>query len=274
MQITKIEQQKKNPQRYSLYIDGSFSLGIDERVLVNLGLYKGQRLDQNLINQIRQEEGESKLYNKTLNYISYRMRSLKEVRDYLDKQSKEMDLTEEKKEEIVRSLQKAGYINDDQFAVAYMNDAAGLNHKGPRLIHQELIRKGLEEASIQGALETYLQSDQEENAGKLLKKFLRTKSNLPVKQAKRKAYQHLYQKGYESDLINRLINQASFETQADQEESLLDRQGQKIYQKRQLKYSGYQLKQKLFEGLAGKGFNFEAIQSWLEDHQDWFEEEE
>jgi hypothetical protein len=42
--ITKIETQKRNPKRRSVFINGKFAFGLDEEVLYKLGVKKGESL--------------------------------------------------------------------------------------------------------------------------------------------------------------------------------------------------------------------------------------
>ena len=50
--ITKIEVQKKNKHRYSVYINDSFEFGINEEVLLKYGLEVGSEIDEYFIENI------------------------------------------------------------------------------------------------------------------------------------------------------------------------------------------------------------------------------
>ena len=54
--VTKIEVQKRNPKRRSVFIDGEFAFGLDEEVLHKSGLKKGESLTQPRIDEITEEE--------------------------------------------------------------------------------------------------------------------------------------------------------------------------------------------------------------------------
>lgn len=45
-------------------------------------------------------------------------------------------------------------------------------------------------------------------------------------------------------------------------------QGEKLYQKHVKKYEGFQLKQKVMEGLYRKGFHFDMIQQFVEKYME------
>ncbi len=56
MQISKIERQKKNPQRYSIFIEEAYAFGIDEQVLLSFAIRKGMTLTEKLIEEILKAE--------------------------------------------------------------------------------------------------------------------------------------------------------------------------------------------------------------------------
>lgn len=90
MKISKIQRQKKDPQRYSIYINDQFAFGVDEQILIDFSLNKGKDLDQGLVDAILAAEAQQKLYLKGLNYLSYGLKSTKEMQDYLKKQVKNL----------------------------------------------------------------------------------------------------------------------------------------------------------------------------------------
>lgn len=263
MKITKIEVQKKNPGRYSLYVDEAFWLGINERVLLKFALFKGQSLDQALMDQITAYEVESKLYQKALNYLSFRMRSKQEMTTYLKKQAKVLDLPHQACDHLVTQLESEGLLNDQVFAQMYLDDAQHLNAKGPKLIEQDLRQKGVQAEIINHVLENYSEDQALANAHTLLDKYLRTKSKLSLQAAKDKAYQHLYQKGFTRDTIKKLLAEFDFQAYLEDQDKVLAHQANKLLAKYQKKAQGYDLKQKLYLALRRKGFDNDRINDWL-----------
>ncbi|MDY0407550.1 regulatory protein RecX [Paracerasibacillus soli] len=87
--ISRITVQKNNPHRFNIFLtDGkeeTFGFGVDEDVLISHRLMKNQELDEGLIKKLLQEDSLQKTYAMAINYLSYRMRSEKEIKDYLMK---------------------------------------------------------------------------------------------------------------------------------------------------------------------------------------------
>ena len=81
--ITKIEQQKKKKNRVNVYIDGEFFLGLYKDTVVEYHLYENKEITQSEISLIKEFEEITDVKEKVRNYISYRERSKKEIKDYL-----------------------------------------------------------------------------------------------------------------------------------------------------------------------------------------------
>lgn len=288
MIISKIERQKKDKQRYSLFVEDQFLLGIDEAVLIHFGMHKGQEISEEMLAEIREAEYHQKVYSKAIHYLSFGLRTIKEMRDYLAKvpalNAEELQSESGKENageaakiddslisQIIERLLKQNYLDDLIYGQSYVRTSALINRKGPSTIQQELIKKGLTEQEILQALEEYPVDQQIENIQQLSEKYIRTKKNIPFKMLKNKLFEHLLVKGYDSDLIKQEMTQLDFAYNEEHQDDLLIKAAEKLVRTRQKKYSGYDLRNKVKEGLYRKGFDFEAINYWLEDQAELWE---
>lgn len=288
MIISKIERQKKDKQRYSLFVEDQFLLGIDEAVLIHFGMHKGQEISEEMLAEIREAEYHQKVYSKAIHYLSFGLRTIKEMRDYLAKvpalNAEELQSEAGKENageaakiddslisQIIERLLKQNYLDDLIYGQSYVRTSALINRKGPSTIQQELIKKGLTEQEILQALEEYPVDQQIENIQQLSEKYIRTKKNIPFKMLKNKLFEHLLVKGYDSDLIKQEMTQLDFAYNEEHQDDLLIKAAEKLVRTRQKKYSGYDLRNKVKEGLYRKGFDFEAINYWLEDQAELWE---
>ena len=73
--ITRIEAQRKNPRRRSVFLDGKFAFGLDEEVAVRLGLEKGEDLTELKIKDILSQKAENEAKNIALKFLSFRRRT-------------------------------------------------------------------------------------------------------------------------------------------------------------------------------------------------------
>lgn len=271
MKITKISQQKKASDRYSIYVDDKFLIGVSQEVLIQFGLYKDQEVDQAFLEELTKAENKYKVYAKAVNYLSYGLRSRKELRDYLFKQDFQVENPQVIIEDTLDRLTQQGYLNDLEFAKAYVRTMANINYKGPQVISRELKLKGIDENMILDSLLEYPHQLQMENIHHLAHKFIKTKRKTPPKMLEQKLTQHLLQKGYDKADIQEARENIEIEIDDDQQAELLDREANKLLKKHQRKYSGYDLKQRISQSLFGKGFDYQDIKNWLEDHQEEFD---
>jgi regulatory protein len=137
MKITKIARQVKRADRYSIYLDGKYSFSLGEGELLKLGLHSGQELTEEELASFRDESDYGKWFDKTLNLLSYRMRSEWELRDYL----KRKKAPEEFVEKILNKLSINGYVNDEQFAKRWVENRRLLKATSRRKLMMELKQK-------------------------------------------------------------------------------------------------------------------------------------
>ncbi|UCB52906.1 MAG: hypothetical protein JSV10_02095, partial [Candidatus Zixiibacteriota bacterium] len=69
--ITRIQAQKKDPRRRSVFIDGKFAFGVDEEVVSRLGLERGEDLTERRIKEILQQKSENEAKNAALRFLSF-----------------------------------------------------------------------------------------------------------------------------------------------------------------------------------------------------------
>lgn len=87
--ITKIEVQKRSKERFNIYIDKGqgeeYGFSVDQVILMKHGLQKGLEIDEIALGNILYNEEVQKAYLQAISYLSYQMRTKKEVEDYLRK---------------------------------------------------------------------------------------------------------------------------------------------------------------------------------------------
>ena len=82
--ITKVQAQKAK-NRFNIYINDEYSFAVDDSILVKHRLIKGKELDNETIEVLKVKGELSKAYQAALHYLNYKMRTEKEIRDYLSK---------------------------------------------------------------------------------------------------------------------------------------------------------------------------------------------
>jgi regulatory protein len=144
--ITAIKQQKRNPQRVSIYLDGVYAFPVAK--IVAAWLKVGQQLSQDKINELQGLDEIEKGFQRALNFLSYRPRSQAEVEKNLRKHEVAEDLISQ----IIDRLKRGNLLNDTDFARKWVDDRATFRPKGVYALRSELRQKGLAETTIEDAL--------------------------------------------------------------------------------------------------------------------------
>src|SRR5699024_729849 len=133
-EITKITTQQKLKHRYNIFLKENnkdvYSFSVDEDILIEFNLHKGLMLTEETIAQIKEQDVSFKAYTRAIHYLSYRMRSEKELIDYLH--TKEVE--ESYVDEVVTRLKQEGLIDDLAFSESFVRTKAQTSSKGPLLI--------------------------------------------------------------------------------------------------------------------------------------------
>lgn len=259
--ISKIEPQKRKG-RYNVYINDDFAFGVDEEVLIKFELNKGLHVPKELQDKIENEDSYYKAYQKTLNYLSYSLRSEKQIRDYLAKHE-----LYHFSDRMIEQLKRMRLLDDLNFAQSFVRSQANINQKGPRNIEQDLKQKGIKEEFILTALDEYPYEQQLENAiGLASKKWEQTSKNSEIESIQKvKAY--LLNKGYNFDLVDEAIAAIDTEKDRDVEYNALMKQGDKAVRRYSRKYEGYELSQRLKGYLYNKGYPTELINRYMDERE-------
>lgn len=256
--ITSIKAQKRKG-RYNIYIDGEYAFPVAESVLVKYMLTKGMTVSKELQKKLETEDNFSKSYTRALNYLSYSLRTEKQIRD--DLIDKDFGLFVD---EVIFKLKDQNLINDLEYAKSYIRTSARINRKGPRVIANELRTKGITELQIEDAMTEYPYDLQLENASKLIEKQMKKPNKSSEREKMNKISAFLYGKGYSSDVINEAMEIVEPEIDEDAEFEALVKQADKAWRRYQRKSSGYELIQKLKTYLYAKGYPSDLINRYID----------
>ncbi|MBI3559162.1 RecX family transcriptional regulator [Candidatus Gottesmanbacteria bacterium] len=138
MKITKLEYQKKDPNRVNVYVDDKFAVGLEANDIIKLGIFSGQEISQEELNKIIGESEFGKLLNKAINFLSYRPRSEWEIRQFLKKKDPGAA-----QDDIIEKLKKLKLVDDETFAKWYVEQRNTFRPKSRRILEMELRRKGV-----------------------------------------------------------------------------------------------------------------------------------
>nr|WP_108670532.1 recombination regulator RecX [Peribacillus acanthi] len=262
--ITKIAVQKKLKDRYNIYIDKGngeeYGFSVSEDTLIQLGLKKGMEVDEFELSELGYRESIQKAYSKAIHYLSVRMRSEQEIRQHLLEKEVESPVIQE----VIHKLAGQGYLNDLEFALAYVRTQINTTKKGPIVIKNELQEKGIKGEMLEQALDQYSPDLQLQHAIDLLEKLNKKPNKQSMVQYRMKVEQQLTVKGYQRIIIQKALEESFPKENEDLEWQNLVSQGEKL-KKKYSKYEGYDYMQKMKAALYRKGFSIDIIQKYLNE---------
>ena len=189
MLITKIEQQKKDNTRYSVFIDGKFNFGIAGEDLLYLKLKEGMNLTENQYNKIMENVLLAEAKDRAFRYLGYKPRTEYELRQKLNT----YDYPENIIEDTIEILLRYGYIDDSIYAKKYIEERIRFRADGKKKIKFDLAKRG-----IQSDLFEKVFMDCEYNPEEMIDKLLENRLKIDYDEKERqRTFNYLSRKGFE-----------------------------------------------------------------------------
>ncbi|MBU9710748.1 recombination regulator RecX [Evansella tamaricis] len=266
--ISKITIAKKNKGRFHIYVDrgdgngDEYAFTVSEDIFIKRHLSKGKTLTEEEMNRIREEDVLDKAFQRTLHFISYRMRSEKEVLTYLHEQ----DIQKEEASQLLERLKDLNLLDDQAFAEAFVRTKKNTQKKGPLLIQQELYEKGITEKGIEKAMKEYPEEEVLENAMKTALKKQSSYQKEGQRKRQQKLMQFLIQRGFPSETARQVVESCDEQVPSDAEWEGLVKQGEKA-EKKYSKYEAWEREQRIKQYLYQRGFSLDLIDEWLRNRE-------
>jgi|SRR5690554_1406429 len=200
MIITNITSQR-DPERVNIFIDNEFAFGLFYSTKEELGLKKGMELDDALLERIKSKDELQSAKSKAYQYLSFRQRSQKELEDHLLKK----EFSQTTVDCVINMLRDAGYINDLDFAKAYVRDKTTFKNFGPYRIKNELSQKGISKDLIEQALQQEYQEELQELVDLVKSKYSSILHDRSEKKFRRIGG-FLQRKGHSYDTIKKVLD--------------------------------------------------------------------
>ncbi|MBM7560118.1 regulatory protein RecX [Marinitoga litoralis] len=145
---------------------------------------------------------ESAAQRSALNLLKFRPRSEYELKQRL----LEKGFAEETINNVILKLKEFKMVDDALFAYLYAYDKMTYNKKGPKLIRLELINKfHIDEDLVYKGIEKALE---EVDLKEIIREIIKKKENY---NEKRKIKEYLYKKGFDSYIIEEVLNEVGGE---------------------------------------------------------------
>jgi regulatory protein len=198
--ITDIKAQKKKKDRYSIFINGKFLMGVYDDLLLEYGLAKGSLLTYEVINEILYEDLKKKAIRASLSLLSYKQRTAFELR----KKLKDKEYDEEIIDIAIARLIELGYVNDERYARDFVDMRK--SYSGLYKLKTDLYKRGINNDIIELVLSEIDADDQYEELKAMCKKKLNQSEGLEVSKKYNRIMSYLLRKGYNFSDVKRVMS--------------------------------------------------------------------
>ena len=196
MVITDILNCKNNKNRVNVYADGEFLCSLYIETVLKNSIKKGCFFSHDDLVQFMKEDEEKYALDRALKYISYRMRSAKEIKEKL----KKYNVSENCIDNVIKKMQELGYVNDRLYAETYFSELK--QNFGKAVIQQKMYAKGINKEIVHELLSGL---DQYALAVLWAEKLFARYKNEDKKNIKQKVFRALMARGFDFDEIRSAV---------------------------------------------------------------------
>lgn len=237
-----------NREKYKLYDD----------IILKHELLIVKDIKNKTLEKILNENQLLDAYYKALKYINLKMRTEYEIIKYLEK----YDFSKEHIDNAIKKLRKEGYLDEEKYVKAYVNDTVNLSSNGPKKIKDSLKKLRINEDII----DKYLNDVEGDIWISKIQKILDKKAKVNKhgeKLFKSKVYSDLILLGYFSEDIKTCLDAYQLDA-----EDVFQREADKMYKKLSAKYTGVDLELNFKSKMYAKGFDIDFINDYLHSLSD------
>ena len=214
--VTDIREGVKDRNRLNIYVDNKYFCSLDISQTVDLHIKIGRGLTAEELDELKRASEFGKLYTHALEYALLRPHSMQELRDYLRKKTLDKKVrTKSRKtgeyittvkrgydaslvEPVMARLEERGYIDDEKFARAWVENRNVRKGSSLKKIRLELAQKGVASNIVDKVLDETSRDDRSE-----LKKVIERKAHRY--DDTQKLIQYLLRQGFNySDIVDEL----------------------------------------------------------------------
>ena len=192
MIISNISFEKK---KFHVSFHNGEEIKISEDTLVNFGLYKGQEVEEEFVENLKFEDEKSEALLLSYKFLQ-RNKTKQQLIDYLYKNKIQRDIIDL----VLPILEEKNYLNDEDYARRYLSDALNIKKYGKIKTRYMLMSKGIDKKIIEKVMEDYDYELEYTNALELIEKRISKDETDPkiINSAKN----YLQGRGFEFEIIN------------------------------------------------------------------------
>jgi regulatory protein len=146
--VTAIEPQARDPERVNLFLEGRFAFGLSAVVAADAGLRVGDVLTAGAVASLLRQESSEQALQQALLLLSYRARSEAEIRRSLEGKGHPPETVQA----VIQRLQQNHFLDDEAFALTWVENRQRFRPRGARRLRAELRQKGVDAETTDRAI--------------------------------------------------------------------------------------------------------------------------
>jgi regulatory protein len=144
--ITSLEVHQRDKERVRLYLDDEYAL--DLPLMEAARLHRGQSLTESEVAELTGAGDLQSAFDRAVRFLSYRPRSIEEVRRHLVKKN----VPDSSIAVVIERLRQRGYVDDVEFARFWIANRDRFKPMGVRALRYELRQKGVDDEIVNATL--------------------------------------------------------------------------------------------------------------------------
>ena len=250
MEIKKYKKLKNNV--YELELSDNLKVKLYDDVIVKYNLLLKKNINDKELKEIINFNDELESYYLALKYISKKLRSEKEVIEYLKKNNYNSVVIEK----TINRLKKYNYLNREVYIKSFINDRYNFSYDGPNKIKRKLNELGFNDDEIN----LYIDKDYQDKIEKIIDKKVSSNHKLSNNMLKQNISNYLINLGYSKDMFIDYLNKININNK-----EYLIKDIDKLINKYKNKYNDKELRYVLKNKLFIKGYSTEEIEEVLDE---------
>lgn len=242
--------------KVTITFDSKDKLEIDKNIYPNFYLYEGKDVSKKELHEIENFNQSAALLNYALKLRQKSLYSEFKMREKLyDKGGNKKDV-----DYVIKTLKAHDLIDDKAFVLEHVEYYNSLNYGKNKIIHK-LKDKGIFEQQIDKI--SFPVSIERKKANNILSKLEKKYEKLNNNQKKKHIYDAYLAQGFDIDIAREMSLQIK-ETSSKEENKKLESDFDKAYERFKRKYSKKEIKSKLINFLASKGYKIGDVINMIE----------
>ena len=203
--ITAVIPSLRRERRFDIIVDGKAAGTLSLDVIERLQLHVGTEFTDRLANDLAIEAGRLRTFDRALDMLAFRGRATRELRTALLRKGEE----EANVNHAVERLLAMGLLDDAAYSRQYVHAKVTGPGFSRRRLQAELARRGVARETADAAIAEVLSEDDVDTEAileRVAAKKLRSMERLDPATQRRRLYEFLARRGYDSDDIRRAID--------------------------------------------------------------------